>query len=91
MSSNLVDFSKFVVDKQGNIDIEAAKEYFIREVLPYAGEDSLQRLIQADISGNPHSVKIEMMKMFVESELMRTTQADTNKIRTFFSNQTQLS
>ena len=86
MSSNLIDFSKFVTDKQGTVDIEAAKHYFIREVLPYVGEDSLQRLIQADLSGNPQVVKIEMMRMFVESELVRTTKSDTNKLKTFFSN-----
>ena len=86
MSSNLIDFSQFVTDKQGTINIEAAKHYFIREVLPYVGENSLQRLIQADLSGDPQTVKIEMMRMFVESELLRTTTSDTSKIKTFFSN-----
>ncbi len=91
MSSNLLDLSKFIVDKQGNIDVEAAKKYFIREVLPNVGEDSLQRLIQADISGNPYNARIEMKRMFIESELMRKTKADTSKLKDFFSNQTQLS
>ncbi len=84
MNNNLIDFSKFTAEKQAGIDIEAAKKYFICEVLPYAGEASLQRLIQADISDNPQSVKIEMMRMFVESELMRTTTSDTNIMKTFF-------
>ncbi len=84
MNSNLIDFAKFMDDKQAGVDIEAAKEYFIREVLPYVGEVSLQRLIQADTSGNPHSVKLEMMRMFVESELLRTTKADTTILKTIF-------
>jgi hypothetical protein len=84
MNTNLIDFSKFTADKQTGIDIEAAKQYFISEVLPYVGEASLQRLIRADISGDPHFVKVEMMRMFVESELMRTTQTDTSRLKTFF-------
>ena len=84
MNSNLIDFSKFTADKQTGIDIEAAKQYFISEVLPYIGEASLQRLIKADIAGDPNYVKIEMMRMFVESELMRTTHTDTSRLKTFF-------
>ncbi len=85
MNGNLVDFSKFVANKQVTIDVESAKQYFIGEVLPYVGEASLQRLIQADIAGNPHLVQIEMMRMFVESELMRTTPTDANRLKTFFA------
>lgn len=90
MSNNLIDLSKFIIDKHGNIDIEAAKKYFVREVLPYVGEASLQRLIQADFSGDPRNVRIEMKRMFIESELMRTTKTDRSELKTFFSDQPQL-
>lgn len=84
MNSNLIDFSKIVADKQAEIDMEAAKQYFIGEVLPYIGEASLQRLIQAGISGDSHLVKLEMMRMYVESELMRPTKTDVNSLKTIF-------
>lgn len=84
MSSNLIDFSKFMPDKQAGIDIEAAKKYFVNEVLPYVCEDALQRLIQADLAGDPHQVHVEMMRMFIESELMRTNKSDTSSLRSFF-------
>lgn len=80
----MIDFSKFTADKQTDIDIEAAKKYFIGEVLPYVGKDSLQRLIQAHIANNPQFIKIEMMRMFVESQLTRTTSSDTNMVKNFF-------
>jgi hypothetical protein len=84
MNNNLIDFSKFTANKQADINIEAAKKYFIGEVLPYVGENSLQRLIQADIANNPQFIRLEMMRMFVESQLMRTTPSDTNRIKDFF-------
>ncbi len=89
MNNNLIDFSKITADKQAAIDREAAKQYFICEVLPYVGEASLQRLIQADIANNSQVIKLEMMRMFIESQLMRPTSADTNRIKKFFSNQIQ--
>lgn len=82
---NLIDFSKFAVGKQCDINLEAAKQYFIDEILPYVGEESLERMIKADFAGDPHAVKIEFMRMFIESELMRPSKTDVNKLRSFFS------
>jgi hypothetical protein len=85
MNSNLIDFSKFMPHEQVNIDSESAKKYFISEVLPYVCVASLQRLITANAAGNPQLVGIEMMRMFVESELMRPSKADANKLKLYFS------
>ena len=84
MDSNLIDFSKFTPNKQSMINNEAAKKYFIAEVLPHVCGDSLQRLITANISGNSQLVQIEMKRMFIEAELMRPNNTDTNSLQTFF-------
>ena len=85
MNSNLIDFSKFMPHEQVNIDSKAAKEYFIREVLPYVCMASLQRLITANASGNSQLVRLEMMRMFVESELTKPLKTDANSLNLFFS------
>jgi hypothetical protein len=85
MDSNLIDFSKFMPREKINLDSESAKKYFISEVLPYVCVASLQRLISANTSGNPQLVRLEMMRMFVESELMRPTNTDANRLKLFFS------
>lgn len=82
---NLIDFSKFATGKQSGIDIEAAKIFFVNEVLPYTSEASLERLIKADFSGDSVAVKLEFMRMFVESELMRPTTTEENSLRSFFA------
>lgn len=83
MNSNLIDFSKFMPHDKISIDIEAAKSFFISEVLPYVGMASVQRLITANTSSNPQLIRLEMMRMFVESELMKPT--NTNHLKSFFS------
>jgi|GEM_PF-3313156 len=85
MNSNLIDFSRFMPHGQTNIDSEAAKKFFISEVLPCVCMTSLQRLITANASGNTQLVRLEMMRMFVESELMRPTKTDANSLNLFFS------
>ena len=85
MNSNLIDLTKFMPHKQVSINCEAAKQYFIREVLPYVCMDSLQRLIIANTSDNPQLIRLEMMRLFVESQLMRPTTTDTNNLEQFFS------
>ncbi|MBU2699824.1 hypothetical protein Ga0466249_000905 [Sporomusaceae bacterium BoRhaA] len=84
MTNNLIDFSKAAANKKVAIDLEAAKKFFIGQVLPYVGEASLQRIIQANVSGDPHLIQLEMMRMFVESELMKPTDPDPNRLRIFF-------
>jgi hypothetical protein len=91
MDSNLIDFSKFTPNKQSMINNEAAKKYFIAEVLPYVCGDSLQRLITANISGNSQVIQIEMKRVFIEAELMRPTNTDTNSLQTFFDKPKALS
>ncbi|MEN6411500.1 MAG: hypothetical protein ABFC84_01900 [Veillonellales bacterium] len=85
MADNLIDFSKFTVDKQSGINIAAAKKYFIEEILPYVGEVSLQRLIKANFSENQRSIQLEMMRMFIESELMRPDTTEESRLRLFFA------
>ena len=85
MNSNLIDFSRFIPHEQTNIDSVAAKNFFISEVLPYVCMTSLQRLITANASSNTQLVRLEMMRMFVESELMRPTKTDANSLKLFFS------
>lgn len=84
MNNNLIDFSKFTPRLQVNIDNEAAKNFFISEVLPYVSMTSLQRLITANTSDNSQLVRLEMMRMFVESELMRPTNRDVSSLNSFF-------
>jgi len=86
MNNNLIDFSKFMPHEQVCIDSEAAKNFFISEVLPYVGMASVQRLITANATGNSHLVRLEMMRMFVESELTRPTKTDaSSSLKLFFS------
>ncbi len=85
MTDNLLQFSQFVPGKQSAIDVEAANRYFINEVLPYVGEVNLLRLINADLSGNAHSVQLAMMRMFIESELTKPGTAAATKLRLFFT------
>lgn len=82
---NLIDFSKFTIGKQSGLDIEAAKKYFITEVLPYVGEASLERLIKAEYGGDQLTVKTEFMRMFIEAELMKPTTGSSNSLSLFFS------
>jgi len=83
MNSNLIDFSKFMPHEQVIIDIEAAKTFFINNVLPYVCLASVQRLITANNSSNSQLVQLEMLRMFVESELTKPT--STNHLKSFFS------
>ncbi|MBP2625813.1 MAG: hypothetical protein H6Q68_524 [Firmicutes bacterium] len=85
MNSNLIDFSKFMPHEQASIDSEAAKKYFISEVLPYVCMASLQRLITANASGNSQLVRLEIMRMYVESELIKPTMTEINSLKLFFS------
>lgn len=85
LTDNLIDFSKFVPDNQSGIDCEAAKKYFIEEILPYVGEASLKRLINANLSKNQHLVQLEMMRMFIEAELRKPAETDISKLRLFFT------
>ena len=85
MNSNLINFSKFMPHGQVSIDSNAAKKYFLSEVLPYVCMASLQRLIRANTTNNPQLVRLEMMRMFVESELMKPSKTDENSLKSFFS------
>ncbi|WP_378954790.1 hypothetical protein [Pelosinus sp. sgz500959] len=85
MNSNLIDFSKFIPHEKETIDSEAAKKYFISEVLPYVSIASLQRLITGNASDNTQVVRLEIMRMFVESELMKPTTTNMNSLKKFFS------
>jgi len=85
MDSNVIDFSKFIPNGQTTIDNEAAKKYFINDVLPYASAASLQRLITANISNNSQLIQLEMMRIFIESQLMRPANTDTNSLELFFA------
>lgn len=85
MNNNLIDFSRFTPRETVKIDNEAAKKYFINEVLPYVSLNSLQRLIAANTSSNSPLVKLEMMRMFVESELMNPNTTDTSSLNLFFT------
>ena len=85
VNCNLIDFSKFFPHEQVSIDCEAAKRYFISEVLPYVCAASVQRLIIANASGDTQLVRLEMMRMYVESELMRPSNTITNNLKLFFS------
>lgn len=84
MISKLIDFSRFTADRKSNIAIEAAKQYFINTVFPYIGETSLQRLAQANIAANRHLVKLEIMRIFIASELIKATNAEANELQLFF-------
>ena len=85
MNSNLIDFCKFASHNKVNVDKNAAKIFFINEVLPHVGITSLQRLIIANSSDNPELVRLEMMRMFVESELMKSSSTDGKGLNLFFS------
>ena len=63
----------------------AAKNFFISEVLPYVCMASLQRLITANSYANPQLVRLEMMRMYVESESIKPTKRDANSLNLFFS------
>lgn len=83
IADKVVDFSKFLSDKRFGINREAAKQYFIREVLPYVKEASLQKLIKASMAGDSQTVQLEMMRMYVEAELSRPD-PDENTLKSFF-------
>lgn len=83
-NNNLIDFSKFISNAQTGISSEAARNYFIRQVLPYVSELSLQRLISASISEDQQSLRIELMRMYIESELIRPSTAKVNQLQLFF-------
>lgn len=85
MNSNVIDFSKFMPQEQTGINSELAKNYFINEVLPHVSMASLQRLITANASGNSQLVGLEMMRLFVESELIKPTTTTENSLKSFFS------
>ena len=82
VNCNLIEFSKFLPHKQVSIDCEAAKRYFISEVLPYVCVTSVQRLIIANASADTNLIRLEMMRMYVESELTRPS--NTNNLKNFF-------
>jgi hypothetical protein len=84
LNNNLIDFSKFIPNAQTGISSEAARKYFISQVLPYVSEPSLQRLIAASISADQQSLRIELMRMYIESELSRPSTAKTNQLQLFF-------
>ncbi|CUH95663.1 hypothetical protein P22_1738 [Propionispora sp. 2/2-37] len=83
ITDNVVDFSRFLSDSHLRIDHEAAKQYFIKEVLPYVREAGLQQLIKASMAGNSQAVHLEMMRMYVEAELNRPD-PDNNILKSFF-------
>lgn len=85
MADNLIPFSR-TVEKNTGIDIALAKQYFIKEVLPYIGTDSLLRLIQENNIGNQHSVQTELMRLFIEAEVSRpSADQEPGKLNIFFN------
>jgi len=84
MNSNLIDFSKKMSHEPVHIDNEAAKIFFINEILPYVCATSLERLIAANTSGNQQLIQLEMMRMYVESELMRPSKTNANSLNLYF-------
>lgn len=86
LNNNIIDFSKFNPNTQSGINSESARNYFIRQVLPYVSEPSLQRLISASISEDQQLLRIEMMRMYIESELIRPSTSKANKLQLFFKN-----
>lgn len=84
-TGNVINFFKHA-DKQSGIDIDLAKRYFVEEVLPYIGKESLLRLINANNSGDQHSIQAEMMRVFIEAEIARPPKEDVqSKLNVFFN------
>lgn len=86
MADNLIHFLKHAPDKQAGVDLDVAKRFFIEEVLPYVNKRSLERLIQANHTANLDAIQLEMMRMFIESEIMRSDQSDVvSGLRSYFA------
>lgn len=87
MTDNIIQLSKHMPSKTSGIDIDVAKRYFIEEVLPYIGRDSLLRLIQENTAGDQHSIQTELMRLFIESEINRPAKEDAiSYLNLFFDN-----
>ncbi|WP_346356141.1 hypothetical protein [Azotosporobacter soli] len=85
MKTNLIDFSQFHSAQKLSIDTDAAKHYFLNEVLPYASKTSLERLIIANQSNDSTIVHQEMMRIFIESQLTRPETTAPNSLEAFFT------
>lgn len=84
-NNNLIDFSRFTPRAQNDIDRNAAKEYFIRQVLPYVSGASLERLITASIYKDPQSLRLEMLRMYIEAELAKPNTSNPTNLQAFFT------
>lgn len=84
MNSNLIDFSKKLPHEPQPVDSTAAKIYFINEILPYVCAASMERLITANVSGNLQLIQLEMMRMYVESEITRPTKTAITSLNLYF-------
>ncbi len=86
MVDNLIYFSKEKDTKGSDINMESAMGYFVENVLPYAGKNSLLRLIQANQDGDIQAIKLEMTRLFIEAEIMRPAEANvTSPLKGYFT------
>ena len=78
MINSLIDLTRLIPKGRTDINGDTAKKYFITEVLPFVGAESLQRLITANESDDLEMVRLEMMRMFLEAELTRPLKPGVN-------------
>lgn len=86
MNDNVLFFNRPNEPRLSGVDVDLAKRYFIEEVLPYTGKASLLRMLQANAAGDLDAVKLEMTRMFLESEVLRPSASqEANTLQVYFA------
>ena len=71
LPSNVIDFAAAKAKRDEARQLEAAKDHFLNEILPYLSKETLSRLAESMMNGDKKSYQAEMARAFMEATLRK--------------------
>lgn len=72
LPSNVIDFAAAKAKRDEARQLEAAKDHFLNEILPYLSKETLSRIAESMMNGDKEAYQAEMTRAFMEATLRKT-------------------
>ena len=71
LPSNVIDFAAAKAKRDEARKLEAAKDHFLNEILPYLSKETLSRIAESMMNGDKEAYQAEMTRAFMEATLRK--------------------